>query len=233
MKSDRPIALFQTVAAHHGEAWTFSDSPQFGSNALRVNSKIYAALTRKHRLLLKLPSAHTAELLAAKRAEPTARGSRVLNGWITLAPNDENEWIALSDESRAFVARRNETQEEIAMNYTLLIRETDAVIAMRSDPERRAALFAPIGAYLRGLREAGVFVGGAGLEPPATTTTFVHDGGARWRTQDGPYAETKEQLAGLMTFSAADHAEALRWAERCPTMPGRVLELRPNLVPME
>lgn len=94
-------------------------------------------------------------------------------------------------------------------------------------------LFAPIGAYLKALREAGVFVSGAGLEPPAATTTFVPDSGARWRTQDGPYAEAKEQLAGLIILGVANHAEALRWAERCPVLPGRVLELRPNLVPME
>lgn len=119
------------------------------------------------------------------------------------------------------------------MNYTLLIRETEEVIGMRSDPHQRAVLFEPVFAYLKALREAGVFVGGAGLEPPATTTTFVSDGGTRWRTQDGPYAEAKEQLAGLIIFSAADHADAVRWAERCPSMPGRVLELRPNLVPLQ
>lgn len=119
------------------------------------------------------------------------------------------------------------------MNYTLLIRERPELFAMRNDPAQRPALFAPIGAYLKALREAGVFVGGAGLEPPATATTFVPESGLRWRVQDGPYAESKEQLAGLIILNVKDHAEALRWAERCPVLPGRVLELRPNLVPME
>lgn len=119
------------------------------------------------------------------------------------------------------------------MNFSLLIRESAELFAARHDPAQREALFGPIYAYLRALREAGVFVGGAGLEPPATTTTLVPDGGTRWRTQDGPYAEAKEQLGGIIIFSAVDRAEAVRWAQRCPVLPGRVLELRPNVVPLE
>ncbi len=118
------------------------------------------------------------------------------------------------------------------MNYTLLIRETPQLFAERSDPVRRTALFAPIGAYLKALRDAGVFVSGAGLEPPAASITLLTDGRG-WRVQDGPYAEAKEQLAGLIILQVAGHTEAVRWAQRCPLMPGRVLELRPNLVPME
>lgn len=119
------------------------------------------------------------------------------------------------------------------MNYTLLIRESPELFAMRSDPARRTLLFGPIAAYLKALREAGVFVSGAGLELPSAATTFVHDGSARWRAQDGPYAESKEQLGGLIILNVTNHAEAVRWAERCPAMPGRMLELRPNLIPPE
>ncbi|WHZ19377.1 MAG: hypothetical protein OJF55_001526 [Rhodanobacteraceae bacterium] len=119
------------------------------------------------------------------------------------------------------------------MNFSLLIRESADVFAARANPAQRETLFGPIYAYLRALREAGVFIGGAGLEPPATATTFVSDGGAPWRTQDGPYPEAKEQLAGVIIFNAADYSEAVRWAQRCPVLPGRVLELRPNVVPLE
>lgn len=51
---------FAAVAAHHGMTWTPSSSPKFGANALRVDGKIFAALTRDGRLLLKLPPARTA-----------------------------------------------------------------------------------------------------------------------------------------------------------------------------
>lgn len=118
------------------------------------------------------------------------------------------------------------------MNFSLLIRGSPELFAARDDPAQHEALFGPIHAYLRALREAGVFGGGAGLEPPATTTTLLVDG-ARWRTQDGPYAEAKEQLGGIIIFSADDHAEAVRWAQRCPLRSGRVLELRPNIAPLE
>ena len=104
MPPDRSIELFAKVAMHHGIAWTSGESSRFGANALRARDKIYAALTRSHRLLLKLPPARVAELLAAKRAERFESGGRMMNGWITLTPNDADEWIALSDEARAFVA---------------------------------------------------------------------------------------------------------------------------------
>ncbi len=104
MPHDRAVELFRAVAVHHGESWTLSDSPKFGANALRVNGKIYAALTRKHALLLKLPPARIAELLKKKRARRFESGGRVMNGWITLASDDGTEWIALSDEARTFVS---------------------------------------------------------------------------------------------------------------------------------
>ena len=110
MDHDPAIALFAAVAAHHGETWVPSDSVKFGSNALRVNGKIYAALTRKRHLLLKLPPARVAELLASGRAAPMESGGRVMRGWITLAPDAADQWIALSDEARKCVAA--ETQRK-------------------------------------------------------------------------------------------------------------------------
>jgi hypothetical protein len=110
MPRDPAIDAFRVVAAHHGVAWTPSDSPKFGSNALRVNGKIYAALTRSHRLLLKLPPARTAALLAAKRAQHFESGGRVMNGWITLTADQAKNWIPLADEARAFVTA--ETQRK-------------------------------------------------------------------------------------------------------------------------
>lgn len=104
MPRDRAIDLLRAVAALHGGAWTPSDSPRFGANALCVNGKMYAALTRKHRLLLKLPAARVAELLKVKRTERFESGGRMMNGWITLAAENVAEWIALADEACTFVA---------------------------------------------------------------------------------------------------------------------------------
>ena len=107
---DPSIALFAKVAAHHGVKWTPSASPKFGSDSLRFNGKIYAALTRKHQLLLKLPPARIAELLTSKRAVRFESGGRVMNGWITLAPDQAQHWIPLADEARDFLV--NETGRE-------------------------------------------------------------------------------------------------------------------------
>lgn len=104
MPNDPAIELFRKLAVHHGVDWTPSASPKFGSDSLRVDGKIYAALTRSRRLLLKLPPSRTAKLLAAKRAERFESGGRVMNGWVTLTPDQAGDWIALADEARAFLA---------------------------------------------------------------------------------------------------------------------------------
>ena len=104
MDHDPAIALFAAIASHHGETWVPSDSPKFGANALCVNGRIYAALTRNRRLLLKLPPARVMELLATHHAERFESGGRVMNGWITLTPAAADRWIALSDEARKCVA---------------------------------------------------------------------------------------------------------------------------------
>src|SRR5689334_20287935 len=102
--SDPSTRFFAALAAHHGEVWAPAQSPKFGANALHVHGKIFAALTRNGRLLLKLPPARIAEVLAAGRGERFASGGRVMNGWVTLAPDDKAEWLALSDEARVHVA---------------------------------------------------------------------------------------------------------------------------------
>jgi len=48
--------------------------------------------------------------------------------------------------------------------------------------------------------------------------------------QDGPYADTKEQLAGYFIIDVADLDAALEWAARIPATPGSVIEVRPNLM---
>ncbi len=117
------------------------------------------------------------------------------------------------------------------MNYTLLIYERPADFADRTDPEQQQALWASWAPYTQALREAGVFVGGAGLRPPETATTLKLRGGQRL-VQDGPYADTKEQLGGYFIIEVPDLDTALDWAARCPVAPGGVIEVRPNRPPM-
>lgn len=81
-------------------------------------------------------------------------------------------------------------------------------------------------AYGEALRAAGIFVAGAGLESPGNATTVsVRDG--KRQVQDGPYAETKEFLAGFVVIDVPDLDAALEWAARNPAAAHRAIEVRP------
>jgi hypothetical protein len=117
--------------------------------------------------------------------------------------------------------------QEIVMNYTLLIYEPKSL--SWPDAGAREAYSGGFMAYTKALQEAGIMVGGAGLQPTATATTLRMRNGKR-QVQDGPYADTKEQLAGYYVINVADLDTALDWAARIPASPGSVIEVRPNLV---
>jgi hypothetical protein len=65
-------------------------------------------------------------------------------------------------------------------------------------------------------REKGVLVGYDALKPTAMATTVRMNGGAPIIT-DGPFAETKEQLAGYYIMECKDLDEAIEWARRIPS----------------
>lgn len=114
------------------------------------------------------------------------------------------------------------------MKYTLLIYESSEGLAQRNDPEKRQAYWASWPAYSKALKEAGVFVGGAGLALPGTATTVRLQNGKR-QVQDGPYADTKEQLGGYYVIDVPNLDAALEWAARVPAVPGGSVEVRPEL----
>jgi hypothetical protein len=74
--------------------------------------------------------------------------------------------------------------------------------------------------------EAGVHLGGEGLEPSATATTVRLTESGDQIVSDGPFAETKEQLGGFYLLDCRDLDEAIAWAKKIP-MPGGTVEIRP------
>ena len=84
-------------------------------------------------------------------------------------------------------------------------------------------------AYGKALDEAGVLRHADVLQPSPSSTT-VSAGPDGLRVQDGPYADTKEQLGGFYMIDVPDLDTALEWAARTPRLPGQVFEVRPNLV---
>ncbi len=82
------------------------------------------------------------------------------------------------------------------------------------------------GAYTKALIEAGVMRGGNALHPGHTATTVRLENGRR-RVEDGPYADTKEQLGGYYLIEVPDLDAALYWAERNPAAASGAVEVRP------
>lgn len=86
-----------------------------------------------------------------------------------------------------------------------------------------------MGAFNEQLVKAGVILAGDGLHPSVKGKRMRFSGGKK-TVIDGPFAETKELLAGYWIWQVRSMDEALEWARRCPDpMPGEVseLELRP------
>lgn len=80
-------------------------------------------------------------------------------------------------------------------------------------------------AFAAGLDEAGIRKAGAGLSMAASARTVRNDGGAR-TVHDGPFPETREQLAGYYVVEAADLDAAVEIARRVPSSPGGSIEIR-------
>src|SRR5215471_2207832 len=88
--------------------------------------------------------------------------------------------------------------------------------------------FAAMDRFIEELVKAGVFVAGAGLKNGAEAKRIVLDG-TRRTVIDGPFAETRELIAGFSIWEVKDMDEALAWAKRAPNpAPGRYeMEIRP------
>jgi len=112
--------------------------------------------------------------------------------------------------------------------FALLAYQTPADFAARSGPDAKV-YWDGWAAFGAALREAGAFVSGAGLQPAQTATTLRMKDGKRL-VQDGPYADTKEQLGGVLIIGASSLDEALSWAARCATAATGAVEVRP-LIP--
>ena len=114
------------------------------------------------------------------------------------------------------------------MKYTILIYESESDFSARTDETRKAAYWGAYRAYTQALKDAGIMVGCAPLQPGHLATTIRQHNGKR-HVQDGPYAEAKEQLGGYYVIEVPDLDKALEWAARCPAASSGAVEVRPNL----
>ena len=89
-------------------------------------------------------------------------------------------------------------------------------------------LLEAMGKYNEQLVNAGIMLDGEGLKPSVEGKRVAFDGPSR-TVIDGPFAETRELVAGFWMWEVKDLAEAVEWVKRCPNpMPGpSEIEIRP------
>lgn len=113
------------------------------------------------------------------------------------------------------------------MKYHLFVYESATELAKRDHAEDAPAYWAAYSKFTKDLNDAGVSRGGALLQGPHSGTTVrVQD--ASNQIQDGPYADTKDQLGGYFIIEVYNLDEALHWAAQCPcAQTGGACEVRP------
>ncbi|WP_229052959.1 YciI family protein [Aeromicrobium sp. Leaf350] len=112
------------------------------------------------------------------------------------------------------------------MRYTLLLHypEGDAESLGEEALAEGQRAFA---AYADALHSAGVLLAAEVLQPSSMTTTVTAVDGTL-RVQDGPFADTKEQLGGTFVIDVPDLDAALHWAGQAPSVQWGVVEIRPG-----
>ena len=118
------------------------------------------------------------------------------------------------------------------MLYALLIYEKQADFARRVTSVETEEYVGAWRKYYEAMVDAGVYVGGHPLDAPETATT-VRLSDNKSQIQDGPYANTKEQLGGFTLLELPSLDAALEWAARCPAAAYGAVEVRPLANQME
>lgn len=111
------------------------------------------------------------------------------------------------------------------MKYMLMIYEAEDIWADKTEEERQRTL-AGHGKFSETLTADGVEFSGARLMPTATSTSLRRRNGKR-QVIDGPFAETKEHLAGFYIVDCESLDDAIRYAELIPNCATGTVEIRP------
>lgn len=112
------------------------------------------------------------------------------------------------------------------MRYTLLLHYPEPAEG-ELDPDAIAEGMRAFQAYTDDLAAAGVLLSAEVLQPSHATTTLTRVTG-ELVVQDGPFADTKEQLGGTFVIDVADLDAALEWAGRAPSAAWGHVEVRPG-----
>ncbi|MBF0679255.1 MAG: YciI family protein [Devosia sp.] len=111
------------------------------------------------------------------------------------------------------------------MRVMVFVKATaDSEAAVQATPE----MFEAMGRYNEQLINAGIVLAGDGLKPSSQGKRVVFSGANR-SVYDGPFAETKELVAGYWLWQVRDMDEAVEWVKRCPNpmFTDSEIEIRP------
>ncbi len=112
------------------------------------------------------------------------------------------------------------------------------MIIVKSDAHSEAGvmpsseLIAEMGRFNEDLIQAGVLLAAEGLQPSANGARIKLDGG-KLVVKDGPFAETKELIAGFWLIDVKSRDEAIAWVKRIPFQDGDEYELRKVFEPSD
>jgi hypothetical protein len=112
------------------------------------------------------------------------------------------------------------------MRYTLLLHYPEQT-SEDLGPEALAQGMRAFQVYAEALDEAGVLLSAEVLQQSNATTTVSLASG-EFVVQDGPFADTKEQLGGTFVLELPDLDAAIDWARRAPSVSWGHIEIRPT-----
>jgi hypothetical protein len=120
----------------------------------------------------------------------------------------------------------SEKKEEAKMRFIAMVK-ANKLSESGAMPDSK--LLEAMGKYNEELARAGVMLAGEGLQPSSNGARVRFSGGKR-TVVDGPFAESKELIAGFWILQAKSKAEAIEWIKRCPHPFGEgeaEIEIRP------
>ena len=109
------------------------------------------------------------------------------------------------------------------MRFMVMVKATKSSEAGEMPDEK---LLADMGRFNEELAAAGVMLAGEGLQPSSKGARVRFSKDNAKTVVDGPFAETKELVAGFWLWKVASRDEAIAWAKRCPSpFPGQECEI--------
>jgi hypothetical protein len=109
------------------------------------------------------------------------------------------------------------------MRFMVIVKATNESEAGAMPTEQ---MLAEMGKFNEELVNAGVMLAGEGLQASSKGARVRFEGGGKTTVTDGPFAETKELIAGFWIWQLNSKQEAIDWLKRAPFQPGDEVEVR-------